>query len=72
MQVANQPGLEDVLADLLEYEQRDADDGPSAAGNDVGAEFYSCACPAHLEGGFCSSIIPSGGAMLVVKCCFGS
>lgn len=35
-----------MLADLLEYEQMDA--GEQAA--DTGAEFYTLACPAHLEG----------------------
>lgn len=46
-QVANQPGLEEVFADLLEYEQREQD---SSSKEDTGAEFYCLACPAHLEG----------------------
>jgi len=46
VQVANQPGLEDVLADLLEYEQRESDD------TDTGAEFYTLACPTHLKGSY--------------------
>jgi hypothetical protein len=52
-QVANQPGLEDVLADLLEYEQKDED---SSAHTDMGAEFYSLACPAHLEGMYLQAV----------------
>lgn len=42
-QVANQPGLEDVFADLLEYEDRCAEE--------KGAEFYMDTIPEHLEGG---------------------
>jgi hypothetical protein len=41
-QVVNQPGLEDVFADLLEYEDR--------TGEELGAELYMEHCPAHLEG----------------------
>ncbi|WIA39518.1 hypothetical protein OEZ86_005609 [Tetradesmus obliquus] len=41
-QVVNQPGLEDVFADLLEYEDR--------TGEELGAELYMEACPAHLQG----------------------
>lgn len=41
-QVANQPGLEDVFADLLEYEERDA--------TERGAEFYMSSIPEHLQG----------------------
>eukprot|EP00878_Enallax_costatus_P024281 GHUV01025906.1.p1 GENE.GHUV01025906.1~~GHUV01025906.1.p1 ORF type:complete len:571 (+),score=147.54 GHUV01025906.1:313-2025(+) len=41
-QVANQPGLEDVFADLLEYEERDV--------TERGAEFYLSTVPEHLEG----------------------
>lgn len=46
-QVANQPGLEEVFADLLEYEHREQDSSQQV---DTGAEFYCLACPAHLEG----------------------
>jgi hypothetical protein len=42
LQVVNQPGLEDVFADLLEYEDR--------TGEELGAELYMEHCPAHLEG----------------------
>lgn len=41
-QVAHQPGLEDVFADLLEYEDR--------TGEELGAEFYMDTCPAQLAG----------------------
>jgi hypothetical protein len=41
-QVVNQPGLEDVFADLLEYEDR--------TGEELGAELYMEHCPPHLEG----------------------
>jgi hypothetical protein len=42
VQVVNQPGLEDVFADLLEYEDR--------TGEELGAELYMEHCPPHLEG----------------------
>jgi hypothetical protein len=38
----NQPGLEDVFADLLEYEDR--------TGEELGAELYMEHTPPHLEG----------------------
>lgn len=54
-QVANQPGLEDVFADLLEYEGEEEGESAAAAAigdeQDTGAEFYSMATPKHLEGG---------------------
>lgn len=38
-----------MLADLLEYEQQEPQ-GTLGSEPDVGAEFYTMACPSHLEG----------------------
>jgi hypothetical protein len=69
--VANQPGLEDVFADLLEYEGGAGQEGEQQGGGggavdgierDVGAEFYVAPTPEHLQG--------EGGGVVCVRRCF--